>query len=286
MDDYRKKAHQKYLEQKKIKIMEEEQTSKEEERKKKEEEEKIKKLKEEQLKKEFYVQSQILIIDEAIESYKSDNTDDNIMLILTIINACLENISSMWKQEDIKNITRLVIAFSNNVDANNNGRPKGLNTIANVKILKEGFEKIFKLLNLNVEIQTLDTDKDEEIARKLEESLKPNDAEIARKLQEDLNKNIRPNIVRQNQQVIIQDPNFDDSDIEEPDYGAEEPDYYGEEPVEEPDNDDDLQIALRLQEELNKSKKNVSIKKTPVLSDKYKGLNCDDFINALMNDKI
>ncbi len=279
MDDYRKKAHQKYLEQKKIKIMEEEQTSKEEERKKKEEEEKIKKLKEEQLKKEFYVQSQILIIDEAIESYKSDNTDDNIMLILTIINACLENISSMWKQEDIKNITNLVVAFSNNVDANNNGRPKGLNTIANVKILKEGFEKIFKLLNLNVEIQTLDTDKDEEIAKKLEESLKPNDAEIARKLQDELNKNIRPNLIRQHHQAVIQEPNFDDSDIEELDYGAEEP-------VEEPDNQNDLEVARRLQEELNKSKKNVSIKKTPVLSDKYKGLNCDDFINALMNDKI
>jgi hypothetical protein len=41
-----------------------------------------------------------------------------------------------------------------------------------------------------------------------------------------------------------------------------------------------------LQEELNKSKKITSIKKAPVLSDKYKGLNCDDFISALMNDKI
>jgi len=279
MDEYRKKAHQKYLEQKKIKIMEEEQIKKEEEKIKKEEEEKIKKIKEEQLKKEFYVQSQILIIDEAIESYKRDKTDDNIMMILTIINACLENISSIWTQEDIKNITRLVITFSNNVDANNNGRLKGLNTIANVKILKEGFEKIFKLLNLNVEIQTLDTDKDEEIARKLEASLKPNDAEIARKLQEELNKNIRPNLIRQHHQAVIQEPNFDDSDIEEPDDDREEP-------VEEPDNHDDLQIARRLQEELNKSKKKESIKKAPVLSDKYKGLNCDDFISALMNDKI
>lgn len=267
MDEYRKKAQLKYLEQKRIKIVEEEQI-------KKEEEEKIKKLKEEQLKKEFYVQSQILIIDEAVESYMRDKTDDNIMMILTIIDGCLENINSLWTQEDIKNITNLVIAFSNNVDANNNGRPKGLNTIANVKILKEGFEKIFKLLNLNVEIQTLDTDKDEEIARKLAESLKPNDVEIARKLQEDLNKNIRPT-----QQVVFKEPNFDDSDIEEPDYVQEEP-------VKEPDHEDDEQIARRLQDELNKSKKKVSVKKAPVLTDKYKGLNCDDFISALMNEKI
>jgi len=275
MDDYRKKAQQKYLEQKKIKIMEEELIKKEEERIKKEEEEKIKKIKEEQLKKEFYIQSQILIIDEAIESYKRDKTDDNIMMILTIINGCLENIYSLWTQEDIKNITNLIIAFSNNVDANNNERPKGLNTIENVKILKEGFEKIFKLINLNVKIQTLDTEQDEEIARKLQESLKPNDAEIARKLQEEINKNIRPNVLRQNQQVVIQEPEFDDSDIEEPDY-----------PRAEPVEEDDLQMARRLQEELNKSKKKTSIKKAPVLSNKYKGLNCDDFISALMNDKI
>lgn len=270
MDDYKKKAHQKYLEQKKIKIEEDEQL-------KREEEEKNKKIKEEQAKKEFYIQEQILIIEESIETYKIDKTDDNILMILTIINGALENIASLWTQENIKDITNLIIAFSNDVDSNNDKRPKGLNTIANVKILKDGFEKIFKLLNLNVEIQTNDTDNDAEIAKKLEETLNPK-------------KKIQP--LKEKTQIIIEEP---DINYEEPDVHYEEPDDDSEYEETEDDSEyeetedieelDDEKYARKLHDEINNPKKEES-KKAPILSNKYKGLNCDDFINALMNDKI
>ena len=88
MDEYRKLAQEKYLQQKKIKIEANDIYTKEAE-------EKLNKLKEEQTKKQVYIQSQMLIIDESIESFLIDKTDDNIMLILTIIKASIENIQEI-----------------------------------------------------------------------------------------------------------------------------------------------------------------------------------------------
>ena len=75
MEEYRKKAQERYLRQKNIKIVEEEKI-------KKEEEERIKKLQEEKTKNQVYCQNQILIINESIDSFEADKTDDNILMIL------------------------------------------------------------------------------------------------------------------------------------------------------------------------------------------------------------
>jgi hypothetical protein len=277
MEDYKQKAHLKFLKQKKIKFQEDDKVKKEQEEQirlqeeqKKLQEELLIKKREEDVKKHVYTQSQILIIDDTIKLYETDKTDDNIMLILTIINGCIDNIQTIWTPTDIQNITNLVIGFSNSVDANNIRRPKGIDTIANVKILKESFEMIFKLLNLNIDIQTLDTDKDAEIARKLQEDMRPPPH----------NKIHKPDF-----NIDAHEPVFDDH---EPDFDAHEPDFDDDdhEPVDIPEDILDEEYARRLQEELNSIKKVKQTKEKPKLSTKYCGLNSDDFINALLKEKI
>lgn len=243
MDDYRQKAHQRYLEKMQIKI-EEDNIQKEELRKKQEEEDR----------KQIYIQEQILIINEAISTYQTDKTDDNIMMILTIIKGCIDNLEKIKTTQEMNNIRDLVIAFSNEVDAHNTVRPKGVDTIANVKILKESFEQIFNLLDLEVEIQTLDTTKDEEIAKQLAETLN----------------NPPPT----------------------PPPTPREPLEEGFEEIKEedaiPHNDgyiEDEEYARRLQEEINKPHVKTKKQTLPKLSSKYVGLSCDDFIKELMKEK-
>ena len=306
MDDYKLRARQKYLDQKKIKIEEDDKQKLENEKLEKEREEqlhakleKIRKEKEEEAKQQVFIQGQMLIIDEAISSFKTDKTDDNIMMILTIINGCIENIQSMWSNDDIKIVTNLVIAFSNEVDANNGHRVKGLDTIANVKILKEAFEQIFGLLKLQVDIQILDTDKDEEIARQLEADIHvintDRDEEIARNLQNGLA--AMPPVVAQRPRINIAVPVVpprpnnlldDDNDILDVEDNADVDmldDVAGG--AGRAEDDEDMAYARRLQNQINKPKKRAPKKEKPQpLSTKYQGLKCDDFINALLKEKI
>lgn len=167
MEDYKLLAHQKYLHKKKI--IEEEQ---EKERKLKEEEElrkseEIRRQQEAEEKKEAYIQSQILIINESIDFYDKDDTDDNLLLIIINIYSSLENIINIVSNKDKQNIIISIINLTNKVDTLNKQRPKSIDTIKNVNILSDGFKRIYNLLNLDVDIITLDTEKDAEIARNL-----------------------------------------------------------------------------------------------------------------------
>lgn len=248
MDDYRKLAHQRFLEKQKIeeekKRLEDKEQLEKDELLKKDLEEKIKleqEKREKELRNKMIVLQEISIIQDIISSFDLDKSDDNINMILTVINGCIENIKEIWTSEDLNTIRDCVIAFSNAIDSSEIKRPKGINTIANVKILEDGFKKIFDSLNLDVEIKTLDTDGDQDYAKKIFDELNPKykpDNEI-------------PNII----------------DVDElPD------DIYQR----------DVDFAMRLQEELNepKNKKN---KKTVV--SKYNGLNSDDLIKKLLNEK-
>ena len=167
MEDYKKIAHMKYLEKQKIVIEEKEKIKRilEEEQRKKEEE--IKRKLEEELLKQKYIDSQIRIIEESILSFENDKDDDNIMLIITNIIASIENIINIIEIKQKEMIIQKIIDFTNQIDKLNISRPKNINTISNVKILADGFKKIYQLLELDVEIITLDTDEDEYIARNL-----------------------------------------------------------------------------------------------------------------------
>lgn len=167
MEDYKKIAQLKYLQKHKIKIDEELTLQKllEEEQKKKDDE--IKKQLEEEIKKQIYIQSQICIIDESILTFDNDKTDDNIMLIITNIISSLDNIITLLENTQKQNIINKIVDFTNQIDKMNASRPKSTNTIANVKVLSKGFMKIYELLGLDVEIITLDTERDEDIARNL-----------------------------------------------------------------------------------------------------------------------
>jgi hypothetical protein len=300
MEDYRKLAQERYLKQKHIKIEEDEEASKIAELAAKEAEEKLIKLKEAQIKKQVYIQSQMLIIDEAIGYFETDKTDDNIMLILTIIKASIENIQDLISDDERKILIDQVIKFTNKVDAMNQKRPPGLNTIANVKILKEGFEQIYSLLKLDVDIQTLDTDDDLKIANNLQQELIAKaDEEFARNLQQQINPHmpIRHDFI---EPAIMPRPNpgvgigVDDDILDRDDDILDRDDDMLDRDDDMLDRDDgpdavnDEQIAQRLQDELNKPKKNKGSGSDPkpVLSSRYQNLSCDDFMKTLMGEKI
>lgn len=284
MDDYRKKAQQKYLDQRKIKIEEDEQIKEKEEKLAKEKQDKINKIREEQTKKQVYIQSQMLIVDEAIDSFKTDKNDDNIMLILTIIKASIENIQTMIGNDEKKILLDQVLKFTTEVDKNNAIRPKGVNTIANVQILKNGFKHIYDLLNLNIDIQTLDTENDEKIAKELEKEI--NEAKYP-KIKHDFG-----------------EPDFDiddDDDVDMINAPAVQPFILPHVPhpqMDDTDSDndhddyndhdeDDETVARRMQEQWNKpQKKDLKPSKTVYKGNKYEGLSCEDFMKMLMSEKV
>lgn len=167
MDDYKQLAHQKYLQKKK------EEEEKERQQKMLEDEEiqrieiEKKKKQEEEDRKRIYLLTQIMIIEDSINSFTNETSDDNILLIITNIYSSIENIQNQMSQEDKEKIIKLVIDFTNKVDEQKKDRPNGINTIKVVNTLAEGFRKIYTLLELDVEIKTIDTSKDEEIAQNL-----------------------------------------------------------------------------------------------------------------------
>lgn len=306
MEDYRKKAQQKYLDQKKIKIEEDHQTPEEKLAKEKlakeeeeklaketlEKQEKLDKLRVDQTKKQVYIQSQMLIVDESIDSFKTDKTDDNILMILTIIKASIENIQKMIGNDEKKILLDQVLKLTTEVDKNNTARPKGVNTIANVKILKDGFKQIYDLLNLNVDIQTLDTENDEKIARELEKELNTAkhpkfkhdfvepDFDIGDVDIEDVDMDVpfvEPKAAAQPRNPVRvrdvdTDTDTDNDDVE----------------VDHDHDEDDETMARKLQEQWNKAPKKESSKapRATHRSNKYEGLNCEDFMKMLMSEKV
>jgi hypothetical protein len=167
MEDYKEIARKRYLERQHIIAVEKEKLQKilDEEKKKKDEE--IKRKVEEENKKQEYITSQISIIDSSILTFETDKTDDNIMLILICIISCLENIIHIIDDIQKQNIIEKIMNFTIRIDETNLNRKKSINTISNVKMLGETFKKIYELLNMDVEIVTLDTEDDEYIAKNL-----------------------------------------------------------------------------------------------------------------------
>jgi hypothetical protein len=313
MEDYRKKAQQKFLEQKKIKI-EEDKLSKEEEEKlakeMKEKQEQLNKIREEQTKKQVYVQSQMLIIDEFINSFKTDKTDDNIMLILTVINGTIENIQNIITKDEQKIIMDQVLKFTADVDNSNAKRAKGIDTIANLKILKEGFDKIYKLLNLNIDVQITNTDNDEQIAKELEKEINAakhpkikHDFEDFEDYTDDVQHDVAPRVLPPVARAVVPIArpapppafmpgvvhNVDSDDERHPDDGYGDLDFGGadiDDDVDD-DDDDDEAIARRIQEDWNKPHKKEPLKNhTPIIKPKYDGLNCEDFMKVLLSEKV
>lgn len=160
MNDYKKIAHEKYMQRKKIII-------EEDEKQKKILEEEQKRIEEEQKRIRVYIQTQITIIEDSILTFNSDKDDDNILLIITNIIASIENIIDIIGETEKQIIISQIINFTNEVDKMNISRPKSINTIKIVNLLSKGFRKIYDLLGLDAEIITLDTDDDELIARNL-----------------------------------------------------------------------------------------------------------------------
>ena len=297
MEDFKSIAQKKYLDAKRIKIEEEEIL--------KQKEEEYKKMCEEQTKKQVYIQSQLMIIDEAIKSFKTEQTDDNIMLILTIIYGTIDNIQKLITNDEKKIITELVVKFTTDVDKLEIKRPKGINTIANVQILKDGFKRIYDLLDLDVDIQTQDTENDEKFAKELEKQINigKKQVKMPHVLDTDVDDDddfkhhiptISPIGVKKPvpikpapfqpppaPPVPFQAPPAPPTDNYMGDSDSESEDEYNKSDV------DDETYARNLQKKLNKPKVNKP-RKAPVKrqTNKYEGLNSDDFINKLLFEHV
>ena len=89
------------------------------------------------------------------------------MLIITNIFSSIENIIKIVSDVQKQTVITKIIEFTTRVNEMNGSRPKNINTILNVKALSKGFMKIYELLGLDVEIVTLDTENDEDMARNL-----------------------------------------------------------------------------------------------------------------------
>ena len=297
MDEYKQRQQKKYLEQKKIQIEEDEKVIREKQ-------EKLDKIREEQTKKQVYIHSQLLIIDESIDSFKTDKTDDNIMLILTNIKASFENIQKMISEDEKKIILDQVLKFTAEVDKNNAKRPKGVNTIANVKILKDSFKQIYDMLNLQVDIQTLDIDDDEKIARELEKEINKAkhpkiNHEFEEENEEEYNIDAMPVPAPMPFPIPMPKPIHNDlmEDTDEEDEQDDEQEEhhqvhqdnhgYDEHEEEEEEEEDDETIARRLQEELNRPEVKEPVRKRTVpRHTKYEGLSCEEFIVALSKEPV
>lgn len=175
MDAYRNAAREKFLKQKELemqKILEQERI---EQQRIEEETKKLEKIK--------YVSSQINYLNEAIESLKGRYTDDNIFMASTIIYASIENIIRDINDETKQSIIAKIIELTNDINSNIPKRNKNINTLTNVKMIADGFKRIYDILDLHIDIETTYTEDDEKIAREiLERDKLLNDEKIAREL--------------------------------------------------------------------------------------------------------
>jgi hypothetical protein len=304
MDDYKKRQQEKFLREKKIKIEEEEQITKEVEAKEKAKQEAIEKARQEEAKKEYYVQGQLLIIDDSIKSFSTDKTDDNILFILTCIKASIENIQTHMTDAYKKIIIEQLVKFTNEVDKINDARPKGIQTIQNVKMLKDCFQVVYDLVDMKVEIQTMNTEKDKQIAEDLHKKINKQKAPVPVQAPVPVAHPVARLAVMPAVHLPVQPvlppvrAGFGGhghghghahapfagaghggihSDSEEDDVDMDRDD----------DHEDDEVVARRLQEEWNKPKpKTEPHKKTSYGESKYSNLNCEDFIKALMMEQV
>jgi hypothetical protein len=146
MDAYKEQQTKKFLASKNIKLEEETEEFKlkmQEEAKKKEME----------TKKQVYIQSQLMNIDESIKTFKTDKTDDNILMILTIIKDSIENlIKNGLNDTDKKPLCEELLKFSGDVDKHVKRPGQHPGAQANIQELKQIFQQVYKLVGIDVQI--------------------------------------------------------------------------------------------------------------------------------------
>jgi len=142
MEDYRKRAHEKYIQDK---IKKEEQEF-------------------ESIKQELDFMSLLCDIDEYIENIKTDFTSDNIILNISHIQNVL--ISYIDINEDkIIDIHERIIKLTNII---NSIMERRLFNNEKLKEISNYMKDLYQIANITIDIELMDTSGDEEYARQLE----------------------------------------------------------------------------------------------------------------------
>jgi hypothetical protein len=112
--------------------------------------------------------SNILEIEDLINNIHIDKSDDNVIINLLNIKIIIEKIydclDDILKNKLINNMYLLM----NILDEININRIKDVSMIDNVKEISYILTDIFKLVNIEIDIVSMDTSGDEELAKKLE----------------------------------------------------------------------------------------------------------------------
>lgn len=182
MDEYRKKAQEKYDIERKKKEYEQ----KEEERKRLEENQR--KIDEENIKK-HKILSIFLEIEDHIDNIQTNNSSENILYCLTMIESIIQiNINFLKKEDKIQELQNTVFNIINILNMlHENSNKKDLIVLKNIS---EIMKIIFNLIGLDIEIELMNTTNDEEFANEINRKLidTTNDENFAKEINEEINK--------------------------------------------------------------------------------------------------
>ncbi len=193
LDEYRKRARLRYENE----VMKREKEEREIEEKLKEDErlrlEEIKRKNDEETIKNNKALSVLLEIEEHVDSLQFNNSLDNILfeliLIESLIQINIEFLKEMDKMNDLQNTIMNLVNILNMIHENNNKNTKDLMILKNIS---EKIKNIFDLIGLDIKIEIMDTYNDENFAKEFENKLKlidiKNDEDFAKEFHKKINK--------------------------------------------------------------------------------------------------
>ncbi len=193
LEEYRKKARLRYENE----VMKREKEEREIEDKLKEEErirlEEIKRKNDEETIKNNKALSVLLEIEEHVDSLQFNNSLDNILfeliLIESLIQINIDFLKEMDKISDLQNTIMNLVNILNMIHENNNNNTKDLMILKNIS---EKIKNIFDLIGLDIKIEIMDTYNDENFAKEFENKLKlidiKNDEDFAKEFHKKINK--------------------------------------------------------------------------------------------------
>jgi hypothetical protein len=171
IEEYRKRARERYETERIKKEREQreiEERHKEEERKKLEE---IQKKIDEQNAKKHKALSILWEVEEHIDSLQFNNSSENIFYSLSMIESLLQiNINFLKEEEKINELHNIILNLINilNMLNENNNDKKDLTVL---KGISETMKTIFKLAELDIKIELMDTTNDENFAKEFNKKL-------------------------------------------------------------------------------------------------------------------
>jgi hypothetical protein len=209
-----------------------------------------------------------------------------------------------------KIVLEIINDFKTKVDTYNNTRHKDANINANIQLMKDIFTEIHTMTNINEMVDDLPIEAENDIVEANHKKPKYNnivinsDSESEYENESD-KESVNDSVDESDEEMVHQpippfvQPFARGAQIAPQPVNVVQPFVQPVAPPMPPNNgfetdtDDDMpndlndeEIALRMQDAWNKPKKMRPIKKSTSVSSKYEGLTCEQFIKALLTEKV